>query len=102
MREPTSTSQLEMVARATDQQTANLRNRCLRVRLTDQRRGLEKSHRRLKLAAEHVRSGRAVLSPPAFDRLDLRVGCAGKPDAIPPHPRRSLARTSSAGITSPR
>ena len=32
----------------------------------------------------------------------MRVGCPREPDAMPLHPRRSLARTSSAEIACPR
>jgi hypothetical protein len=53
-------------------------------------------------SSKHLPSGRSVRPPPALDRLDLRVGRPREPDAIPLHPRRSLARTSSAETTSPR
>ena len=47
---------VDVVARATDQKTSNLRHRRFRVQLADQRRGLEKAHGRLELPTEHVRA----------------------------------------------
>jgi hypothetical protein len=92
----------ESPARSTDHQAPNLRDEYFGVRFADQRRRLEESHCRFELTPEHLRSGLPVLVPPALDRFDLGVGCLGEADPISPHLWRSFAKTSSAGITSPR